>query len=271
MLYLTSIHQCFAVLQCQPYYKFSALPTVKWSCWEICPDCEKLVLQSQRRRQRFLQAFDDLLHSTPLTGIMKSPMQILQGRNARSDLSMSNAARKQLGIQPEVVRNNDKHAVLPTHDLHVGQDVIYQDSMKQALVPSCNPKFVFWTKKLQDPYKRWYCLQKTQSHLKPFTPQNKNFNLLSVCHCPMAQSTNMLPVRQTECKKSSTVNNHVQVQTSRPKRDSKPPSQAWSFKYFNLLNTYWIYMVFYSVYMYMQVSMQWNTSCWKLYMYMYDV
>ena len=41
--------------------------------------------------------------STPLTGIMKSPMQILQGRNARSDLPMSNAARTQLGIQPEVV------------------------------------------------------------------------------------------------------------------------------------------------------------------------
>ena len=59
---------------------------------------------------------------------MKSPMQILQGKNARSDLPMSNAARKQLGIQPEIVRNNDKHVVLPMHDLHVGQDVMYQGS-----------------------------------------------------------------------------------------------------------------------------------------------
>ena len=50
-------------------------------------------------------------------------MQILQGRNDRYDLSLSNAARKQLGIQPEIIRNNDKHAVSPTHDLHVGQDV----------------------------------------------------------------------------------------------------------------------------------------------------
>ena len=69
-----------------------------------------------------------IYHNNALTGIMKSPMQILQGRNARSDLPMSNAARKQLGIQPEVVRNSDKHAVLPMHDLHVGQDVMYQDS-----------------------------------------------------------------------------------------------------------------------------------------------
>ena len=48
-------------------------------------------------------------------------MQILQGRSARSDLTTSNAASKQLGIQPEVIRNIDKQEVLPTHDLHVGQ------------------------------------------------------------------------------------------------------------------------------------------------------
>ena len=53
-------------------------------------------------------------------------MQIIQGGNARFDFPMSNAARKQLGIQPEVIRNIDKHVVLPTHDLHVGQHVMYQ-------------------------------------------------------------------------------------------------------------------------------------------------
>ena len=41
---------------------------------------------------------------------------------------MSNAARKQLGIQPEIIRNSDKHAALSNHDLHVGQHVMYQDS-----------------------------------------------------------------------------------------------------------------------------------------------
>ena len=42
---------------------------------------------------------------------------------------MSNAARNQLGIHPEVLRNIDKHEKLPTHDLHVGQHVMYQDSV----------------------------------------------------------------------------------------------------------------------------------------------
>ena len=42
--------------------------------------------------------------------------------------------------------------------------------------------------------------KKTQSHLKPFTPQNK-ISQSSKCVSPsMAQSTNMGPVRQTECK-----------------------------------------------------------------------
>ena len=62
--------------------------------------------------------------STPLTGS-------LQGRSARSDLPMSNAARNQHGIQTEVLKNIDKDKKLPTHDLHVGQHVMYQDSVSK--------------------------------------------------------------------------------------------------------------------------------------------
>ena len=39
--------------------------------------------------------------NTPLTSILQSPMQILQCRSAWSDLPMSNAARKLLGLDPE--------------------------------------------------------------------------------------------------------------------------------------------------------------------------
>ena len=44
---------------------------------------------------------------------------------------MSIAARNQLGIQPEVLRSIDKHETLCTNDLHVGQHVMYQDSMSK--------------------------------------------------------------------------------------------------------------------------------------------
>ena len=66
---------------------------------------------------------------------------------------MSKAARKQNGTQPEVARKS-KHVVLPTHDLYVGQQAMFQDprSYKQALLPSCKWKFVSWFKKLHDNY-----------------------------------------------------------------------------------------------------------------------
>ena len=43
-------------------------------------------------------------HNTPLTSSVKSPIQILQSRSARSDLPMTNAARQQLGLQSEDLR-----------------------------------------------------------------------------------------------------------------------------------------------------------------------
>ena len=67
--------------------------------------------------------------NTPLIDSLQSVMQILQSRSARSDLSMSNAARQQLGLQPEKLRNVNKNEHLPSHDLHIGHDVVYQDAI----------------------------------------------------------------------------------------------------------------------------------------------
>ena len=69
-------------------------------------------------------------------------MEILQGRNAIFDLP--NTAMKQLGIQPEIIRNNDKHAVLPMDDIYVGQQIMYQDSASkhwyQAVIHNLCPE-----------------------------------------------------------------------------------------------------------------------------------
>ena len=53
--------------------------------------------------------------NTPYSSL-QSPMQILQSRSARSDLPMSNAARKQLGLHSEELRNINKHEHLPMDD-----------------------------------------------------------------------------------------------------------------------------------------------------------
>ena len=179
MLYLASLHQCYAVLQCQSYYQFSALPTVKWSFWEVWADCEMLVLKAKEEGKDFYNCLM-IYCNTHLTGIMKSPMQILQARNAISDVPMSNAARKQLVIQPEVVMSIDKHAVLPIHDLHVGQDVMYQDST--SCLSSCHSKFVFEPRSYKNHTRDGIVYRKPQSHLKPFILRTRTLNLLSVCH-----------------------------------------------------------------------------------------
>ena len=65
--------------------------------------------------------------NTPLSGSLQSLMQIMQSRCARSDIPMSNPARHPLGLQFEKLRTVYKNEHLPSHDLHIGQDVMYQD------------------------------------------------------------------------------------------------------------------------------------------------
>ena len=160
--------------------------------------------------------------NTPFTCSLQSPMQILQGRNARSDLPVLKTARKQLCIQPEVIRNTDTHAALPTHDLHLGQQVMFQDSTNKCWYPGLNESLCPEPRSYKITTRDGIVYRKTQAHLKPFTPQNKNLQS-SKCVSPhIAQYIHMWPVK-AELKKKSQVNNQMQVQTSRPKWDTKPP------------------------------------------------
>ena len=64
-----------------------------------------------------------IYHNTPLASTSKSPMQMLQQRSARSQLPMSNVARRRLGIVAEQEQQPHKNQHLPSHDFHIGQDV----------------------------------------------------------------------------------------------------------------------------------------------------
>ena len=185
---------------------------------------KSLFYKAKEESKHFYRGFM-IYCNTPLTGSLQLPIQILQGRSARSDLPMSNAARKQFGIQPEVIRNIDKHEQLPTHDLHVGKHIMYQYSASKlwypAMIENLCPKTRSYNIKTSD------CVlcRKMQVHLKPYTPQNK-MSPSTKCVSPlMAQSNHMWPVKPSDHKKSSQVNNHSQIHTSRPKRDTKPPVQ----------------------------------------------
>ena len=81
-------------------------------------------------------------HNTPLSNSLCSPMQILTSRPARSGLPMSNAARKQQGLDCEDLRTKYKNEHLPLHDLHLNQAVMYQDPTTKRWFPATITKLL---------------------------------------------------------------------------------------------------------------------------------
>ena len=142
-----------------------------------------------------------IYRNTPLDGSLLSPMQILQGRAARSGLPMSYAAKVKFGLangQPASLRP-EKNERAPTHDYKLNQDLMYLDPVSKKWFPAtivC----------LMDA-KRSYLIKtpesveyrKTQQHLKPYKQRK-------VCVPP------------TTMKDSDPVQ-------GRPKRDTKPPKK----------------------------------------------
>ena len=74
--------------------------------------------------------------NTPLSNTLQSPIQILTSRSAQSNLPISNAVGKQLGIDCENLRTKYKNEHLPLHDLYIDQAVMYQDSTSKWWFPA---------------------------------------------------------------------------------------------------------------------------------------
>ena len=70
--------------------------------------------------------------NTPLNGTLQSPMQILQGRQAHTDLPLSHAAKVKMGINhaprpaAEILLVKDRSLSTSTHDIPIGQNVMYR-------------------------------------------------------------------------------------------------------------------------------------------------
>ena len=81
-----------------------------------------------------------IYRNTPLDDNLLSPMQLLQGRAARSDLLMSYAAKVKHGLAsghslPPPVKVQDKNERAPTHDYKLNQDVMYLDPTSKKWFP----------------------------------------------------------------------------------------------------------------------------------------
>ena len=75
-------------------------------------------------------------HNNPLSSNLQSPMEILTDRAARSSLPMSNAVRRQKGLDCEELRALCKNEHLPTHDFDIGQRVMYLNPVDRRWYPA---------------------------------------------------------------------------------------------------------------------------------------
>ena len=106
-------------------------------------------------------------------------MQILQGRQACTDLPLPHTTKVQMGInhapQPtaEILCVKDKLSSSPTHDIPIGHNVMYREPNDKKWYPT--------TVIQQLPEKRSYLIRtkdnivyrKMQVHLKPYNPEKK--------------------------------------------------------------------------------------------------
>ena len=187
--------------------------------------------KAKEEGKEFLQVFADFCN-TPLTGSLQLPMHILQGRSARSDLPMSSAARNKLGIQPEVLKNLDKHDKLPMHDLHVGQHVMFPRQYKQVMASSNQNTFMPRKVKLYDQKLKLVSSRKTKHISSNIHQKNKMAqpDHKQPMKQPMTQHDQKQPMKQPmaqpEHNKALPENNQLQVTTSSLKGTLRP-CWAW--------------------------------------------
>ena len=154
-------------ITCSPYYPQSN------GLAEIYVQLAKNLFYKAKEEGKDLFKCLMVYHNTPLSNTLHSPMQILLSRSARSDLPISKAARKQLGIDCGNLRTKYKNEHLPLQDLYIDQLVMYQDSTNKRWFPETiiklckEPRSYIITTKEDVQYR------KTQAPLKPYQPQDK--------------------------------------------------------------------------------------------------
>ena len=182
--------------------------------------------QSNGLAEKFVQIIKNLFHkmkdegtdihkclmiycNTPLTSTSKSPMQMLQQRSATSQLPMSNAARRQLGIAVEQPSSN-KNQHLPSHDFHIGQEVMCQNPITRRWSPATIKALCPEPRSYQIETLEGVTYRRTHNHLKPYKSQQET---------PRREQSNQKHsnMNQTYIRDSNN------MKQSRPRRQIKKP------------------------------------------------
>ena len=130
---------------------------------------------------------------------------------------MSNTARQQFGLQPEKLRTVYKNEHLPSHDLHIGQDVMFQDVASKWWYPATIPSLYVQPRSYNITTRDSVTYRKTQTHLMSYQPQCKKTE--------DEYSDSDLQTLKPNCKWFDNIKskNNQEQSCSRPKRDIEPP------------------------------------------------
>ena len=147
-----------------------------------------------------------IYHNTHLASTSKSPMQMLQQRSTRLQLPKSNVARQRLGIVTEQQPSKNQH--LPSHELHIGQDVICQSPITKRWFPAKIKALCPELRSYQIETPEGITYRRTQNHLKPFKS---------------CQNTQTKEQHQKQCHKRTLIQKDLKNISSCPKRQIKAP------------------------------------------------
>ena len=147
-----------------------------------------------------------IYHNTPLASTSKSPMQMLQQRSARLQLPMSNVARRRLEIVAEQQPSKNQH--LPSHDFHIGQDVMCQSPITMRWFPAIIKALCPEPRSYQIETPEGITYRRTQNHLKPFK---------------LSQKTQTKEQHQKQCQKRTIIKKDSKKTLLHPKRQIKVP------------------------------------------------
>ena len=147
-----------------------------------------------------------IYRNTPLASTSKSPMKMLQQRSARSQLPMSNVARRSLGIAAEQQHRRNQH--LPSHDFHIGQDVMCQSPITKRWFPVKIKALCPEPRSYQIETPEGITYRRTQNHLKP---------------SQLCQQTQTKEQHKERCQKRTLITSDFTKMLQRPKRHIKSP------------------------------------------------
>ena len=130
---------------------------------------------------------------------------------------MSNTARQQPNLQPEKLRTVYKNEHLPSLDLRIGQDVMFQDVASKQQYPATIKGLCEHARSYNITTRNGVTYRKTQAQLKPYQPQCKK---TEDEHSDSDMQT--LKANHKQFDNIKIKNNQIHSH-SRPKRDIKPP------------------------------------------------